>query len=146
MDEYTNSEEQTVTLPEPNPETRAAHRRDYFRRVMLPFLTVLFILFGMVVAFALLEVGDVATWSQIATITLISIALLGGLLYLGMVIFLNYLVSRLLHILPPYTRMAQEGIEQIMTNIEKGADIPPRPIIQVSSFIAAINALFHRKP
>ena len=146
MEEQTNSEGQPFTKPEPNPVTRAAHRRDFFRRVTFPLVFSLVILAGLVVAFVLLPVGDVETWSQISSILLISLALLLGLLMLALLIALVYLVSYLLGILPVYTRMAQDGIDQIRIATEKGADIPTRPIIQVSSFIAAINALFRRNP
>lgn len=145
MDESTLSEEKSFTLPEPNPVTKAAHRRDFFRRVTLPLIVGLLILIGIAIAFILIPVGDVETWSQITSILLIGLTMIGGLLVLAFLGGLVYLVSYLLGILPPYTRMAQDGIEQIQEYAEKGADIPVRPVIQVQSFIAAINALFNRR-
>jgi len=68
--------------------------------------------------------------------SLIALVILGGLVYF---------VSYLLRLLPPYTRMAQDGIEKIKEYAQKSADIPAKPIIQVQSFIAAINALFKRE-
>lgn len=146
MEENVSSEGQKNTLPEPNPVTRAAHRRDFFRRVTLPLVIGLIFIIGLVVTFIFVPVGDVETWSQIATILLISLGLLMGLLALVLLVALVYLVTYLLRFLPPYTRMAQDGIEKIKLYTEKGADIPTKPVIQVSSFIAAMNALFRRKP
>ena len=146
MDESALPEERSFELPEPNPVTKAAHRRDFFRRVTLPLIIGLLVLGGIALAFILIPVGDVETWSQISSILLIAITLIGGLIVFGILGGLVYLVSYLLGILPPYTRMAQDGIEKIQEYAEKGADIPVRPIIQVQSFIAAINALFNRKP
>lgn len=146
MEEITPSPpEREFTLPEPNPVTREAHRKDFFRRVTLPLILILVLIIALVVLFALLPVGDVAAWSQISTILLISLALLLGFITLVILAGLVYLVSYLLKLLPPYTRLAQDGIEQIKTYAEKGADIPVKPIIQVQSFISAINTLFRRK-
>jgi hypothetical protein len=88
MDESISSEGQETTLPEPNPVTRAAHRRDFFRRVTLPLVIGLLIMIGLVVTFILVPVGDVETWSQIATILLISLTLLIGLLILVLLVAL----------------------------------------------------------
>lgn len=145
MEESTTPEEKNFTIPEPNPVTKAAHRRDFFRRVTLPLIIGFLILAGIAVAFILIPVGDVETWAQIASILLIGLTMLGALIVLVILGGLVYLVSNLLGILPPYTRMAQDGIEKIQEYAEKGADIPVRPIIQVQSFIAAINALFNRR-
>ncbi len=145
MDEYTPSEERKIELPEPNPVTRAAHRRDFFRRVTLPLILSLVMLIAALVAFILLPVGDVAAWSQIASIMLIGLTMLLSLFTLAFLGALVFLVSYLLRLLPPYTRMAQDGVEKIKEYAVKGADIPAKPVIQVKSFIAAINAIFRRK-
>lgn len=145
MEESNTTPESEFTLPEPNPATREAHRKDFFRRVILPLILILVLITTAIVLFAVYQVGDVAAWSQISTILLISLALVLGLITLVILGGLVYLVSYLLKLLPPYTRLAQDGIEQIKINAEKGADIPVKPIIQVQSFISAINALFRRK-
>ena len=90
-------------------------------------------------------VGDVTTWSQISTILLVSLALLLGLITLAILGGLVYLVSYILGILPGYTRMAQDGIETIKKQAVKGADIAAKPVIQVQSFLAVVNAIFGRK-
>lgn len=145
MEDNTTEAKQKPNLPEPNPVTKAAHRRDYNRRVLLPLIGFILVLVGVSVAFILLKVGDVSTWSQIATIFLITLVLFGGLILLGIVGGLVYLVSYVLRILPGYTRMAQEGIETIKTQAIKGADITAKPVIQVQSFLAVVNAIFGRK-
>ncbi|MFN2144224.1 MAG: hypothetical protein ACK2T7_02675 [Anaerolineales bacterium] len=146
MEENTSSPpEKEFTLPEPNPVTREAHRKDFFRRVTLPLILALLLVAAVVVSFVLVPVGDIESWSQISTILLITLALVIGLFGLVILVIMVYLVSYLLKLLPPYTRMAQDGIAQIKTYAEKGADIPVKPVIQVQSFISAINTLFRRK-
>ncbi|MBN2044253.1 MAG: hypothetical protein JW757_04460 [Anaerolineales bacterium] len=145
MEENNTPPEREFTLPEPNPVTRESHRKDFFRRVILPLILVLVVITAIVVVFILLPVGDVETWAQISSIMLIASALLLGLATLVILGLLVYLVTYLLKLLPPYTRMAQEGIEKIKDSVEKGADIPVKPVIQVQSFISAISILFRRK-
>ncbi|MGD2027681.1 MAG: hypothetical protein PVI99_07680 [Anaerolineales bacterium] len=145
MEEIYETEEQKIDLPEPNPVTQAAHKRDYFRKVLLPFILFLLILIGLGVAFILIPVGSVETWSQIATIILIIVGLIIGLIVLAVLGGLVYLVSYILGILPGYTRMAQEGLETIREQSAKGADLTAKPVIQVQSFLAVINAIFGRK-
>lgn len=137
--------EKEFALPEPNPVTREAHRKDFFRRVTIPLILVLVLITAVVVTFVLVPVGDVASWSQISTIMLIGLTLVLGLVVLVILALLVYLVSYLLKLLPPYTRLAQDGIEKIKASAEKGADIPVKPVIQVQSFISAISTLFRRK-
>ncbi|MEJ2757003.1 MAG: hypothetical protein P8046_00850 [Anaerolineales bacterium] len=145
MEENTTETAQKPNLPEPNPVTRAAHRRDYRRGVLFPLIGFIVLLVGLGVAFVLLPVGDVTTWSQIATILLVLLALLLGLITLVILGGLVYLVSYILGILPGYTRMAQDGIETIKKQAIKGADITAKPVIQVQSFLAVVNAIFGRK-
>lgn len=145
MEENTTATAQKPDLPEPNPVTKAAHQRDYRRSVLFPLIGFILLLVGVTVAFVLLPVGDVTTWSQIATILLIMLALLLGLIVLVILGGLVYLVSYVLGILPGYTRMAQDGIETIKKQAIKGADISAKPVIQVQSFLAVVNAIFGRK-
>ncbi len=138
------TQEKKIDLPEPNPVTQAAHRRDFFRRVLLPFGIFLLILIGLGITFILLPVGDVQTWSQIATVMLVMVGLVLGLIILVLLGGLVYLVSYVLGILPGYTRLAQEGLETIQKQATQGADITAKPIIQVQSFLAVVNAIFGR--
>lgn len=145
MDNPLNLDEQEKKLPEPNPVTRAAHKKDFFRRVTLPLLLGILLLAAMVVAFVLIPVGDIETWSQISTIVLVGLWLIFGLLLVILVGGLVFLVSYVLKIMPPYTRMAQEGIDTIRERAIQGADITVKPVIKIQSFLAAVNVIFGRK-
>lgn len=144
MEENTDAPKQKIELPEPNPVTRASHRRDFFRRIILPVVLFLLLSIALAVVFVSQKVGSVAVWSQIATIFLIAFTMLVAMLVLALVAALVYLVSYILKILPPYARLAQDGIETIQTQVEKGMDISAKPVIQIKSFLAIVNAIFRR--
>ena len=145
MEELNLSEENQVSLPEPNPITKAAHKKDFFKSVLLPLGLVLLVMVALAVMFAIFGIGEIATWSQIATIMLVSLWLLFGLVILALVGGLVYLVSYVLKVMPSYTRKAQEGIDTIRDQAVRGADITVKPVIQIESFLAAVNAIFGRK-
>lgn len=145
MEELNSSEEKQIRLPEPNPVTRAAHKKDFSKRVVLPLVLGILFLVSLVIAFALIPVGNVTIWSQIATIFLVGLLLIGGLVLLALVGALVYLVSYVLKVMPSYTRMAQNGIDTIREQATKGADITVKPVIQIQSFLAAVNAIFGRR-
>lgn len=145
MEENTTPPEQKkVELPEPNPVTQASHRKAFFRQVLLPVSLFVLVSIALAVVFIWQGVGTVETWSHIATIFLVSFWMILALLLLAVLVVLVYLVSYVLKVLPPYARMAQEGIETIEKQVEKGADISAKPVIQIKSFLAVVNAVFRR--
>ena len=145
MEEQNLSEENQVSLQEPNPVTQAAHKKDFLKTVILPFSLVILVLITLVVIFAVFEIGELVTWSQISTIMLVSLCLVFGLVILALVGALVYLLSYVLKTMPVYTRKAQEGIETVRDQATRGADITVKPVIQIQSFLAAVNAIFGRK-
>ena len=129
----------------PNPKTRAAHKKEFRKQVILP-LSIFFILLG--VASALLiyfEIGTIERWSQIASIALISLSMVIGLVILALLVGLVFLVGQILRQLPPYTRLAQDGIETIKEQVITGADITVKPVMKIQSFLAVIDALRGRR-
>ena len=89
-------------------------------------------------------VGSIERWSQIATIFLILFGLFIGLIGLAVFVALTFIVTQILRILPPYTRVAQDAIEQIDRQVKAGADISVKPVIEVQRFLAVIDVLFKR--
>jgi hypothetical protein len=129
----------------PNPETRASHKREFGRQVLLPLGLFLLISAGAVAAAVYFQVGSVERWSQIASIFLMIFWMLLGLILLVILGGLVFVVSKLLHLLPPYTRIAQDGIETIRTQVEAGTDITVKPVIKIQSFLAVIDTLLGRR-
>ena len=132
-------------LPEPNPKTRATHRRDVRRQLTLPIVLLLLLIVVVVAALVYFKVGTIERWSQIATIFLVLFGLIVGLIVLSLLVVVTFLISQLLRALPPYARLTQDAIEKIQDQAIRGADISAKPVIQVKSFLAMIGALFSRK-
>ena len=76
---------------------------------------------------------------------LISLGMLLGLILLVILVGLVYLVGRILQLVPPYTRLAQDGIKTIKHQVAAGADISVKPVIKIQSFLAVIDALLGRR-
>ena len=131
-------------LPKPNPVTRAAHRREVLRQVTLPLILFVLGFIALVVWFVLAKVGTVAAWSQIATIFLVLPAMMLSLLLLVVLAGLVYVIAQALHFLPPYARLTQDAIERVNQQVKAGADVSAKPIIQIRSYIAMLDALFGR--
>ena len=129
----------------PNPATRAAHRREFGKQVLLPLGLFLLLSIGAMIAAAYFHVGSVERWSQIASILLMLFWMLLGLILLAILGALVYLITKALQLLPLYTRMAQDGIETIRKQVETGSDVTVKPVIKIQSFLAVINALLGRR-
>jgi len=132
------------SLPTPNPETRATHRREISRQVTLPLVMCLIVFISVGIWLILSGVGTVERWSQIAMIFMLIFGLVLGLLILGITIGLLFLISQVLHIIPPYTRLAQDAIMKINRSVKIGADISVRPIIELQKFLAIVDVLFRK--
>ena len=129
----------------PNPETRESHKREFGKQVLLPLGLFLLFSVGATAAAAYFHIGNVERWSQITSIFLMIFWMVLGLILLVILGGLVYLVSRALQLLPPYTRMAQDGIEAIRQQVETGTDITVKPVIKILSFLAVIDALLGRR-
>jgi hypothetical protein len=129
----------------PNPETRASHKREFGKQVLLPLGLFLLVSAGAVTAAVYFQVGSVERWSQIASIFLMLFWMLLGLILLVILGGLVYVVSKLLQLLPPYTRIAQDGIETIRKQVEAGMDITAKPVLKIQSFLAVIDTLLGRR-
>jgi hypothetical protein len=129
----------------PNPETRASHKREFSKQVLLPLGLFLLISAGVVTAAVYFQVGGVERWSQIASIFLMIFWMLLGLILLVILGGLVYVVSKIMQLLPPYTRIAQDGIETIRKQVEAGTDITVQPVIKIQSFLAVIDTLLGRR-
>jgi uncharacterized protein involved in cysteine biosynthesis len=129
----------------PNPKTRATHKKEFRNQVLIPLILTILISVIAVGVLIYYGVGSIERWSQIASIFLIMFWMVIGLLLLTITVGLIFLISRLLQLLPPYTRMAQDGIETIKHQVESGTDITVRPVIKIQSFLAVIDALLGRR-
>ncbi len=131
-------------LPEPNPVTRRAYQRQSFWQITLPFLAALLLILllaGGTIWSAATGLGEVSRWKDISLIWLVSpqvVLLLIPLLLLCGVVFL---ISRLLSLLPRYTRLAQDQMITVHQLVRLYSDKVVEPVLRFRSFNASVKEL-----
>jgi predicted PurR-regulated permease PerM len=133
-------------LPDPNPITQSAHKREVRRKVFLPLAAIFLLVFGFaaLLAFSGGAGGDVKTWAHISTIFLLVPVLIVGFILFVLLLGLIYIISQILQILPPYAHLSQDFIERLNQRIKSGTDLLVEPILRAKGYIAVINRLFKR--
>ena len=133
-------EKPQFVLPERNPQTHAAHRRDVLRQITLPLVIgSLLLVAGMalVIIAAAGANGEVRRWADLSLIWLILPALIFSLLILGLLFGLTYLVSKLLGILPGYARLVQDGYTGLTGKVMHLSDALVLPVLKLKGWSAA---------
>ncbi len=129
------------SLPKPNPVTRAVHRREVLRQITLPLVLALAALGAFVAWVVYAQVGTLERWAEIATLFLALPLLALSLLLWIIAAALLAGVTYILRFLPPYARLTQEAVNKVRRQIERGAEISTRPLVQIQSFLAMMEAL-----
>jgi uncharacterized protein HemY len=130
-------------LPERNPRTHAAHRRDVLYQITIPLLGMLFILVLLIAAVVWAGVSssdEVSRWADVSTMWLIAPKLLMLLIQLIMLVAITYGVSRLIAILPPYFRIAQDFMLLVKTRTRRAANQVTEPFLKMEEKMAYLNA------
>jgi hypothetical protein len=134
------NEKPPVVLPERNPQTHAAHRKEVWWQIILPLilgcLLLLLAIAGVIWAAAGSN-AQVTRWADISLIWLILPALIFALLTLGMLVGITYLVSKLLGVLPGYARLVQDSILAAGQKMMQATDALVAPILKLKSWSAA---------
>ena len=109
-------------LPERNPKTHKAHNLEVFYQITLPMV------FGVVTALLLAVLATqatastVSTWADISLIMMIIPTMIVSLLFLILTAGTIYLMIKLLPLIPPYARFAQDWFAYISFRVRFGAD------------------------
>jgi xanthine/uracil permease len=133
-------EKPQFVLPERNPQTHAAHRRDVLRQITLPLVIgSLLLVAGMalVIIAAAGASGEVRRWADISLVWLILPALFFSLLILGLLTGITYLVSKLLGVLPGYARLVQDGYTTLTGKVMRLSDALVLPLLKLKGWAAA---------
>lgn len=133
------------SLPTPNPATQGIHRREISRQVILPLVIALIVFIGVGVWLIWNGIGTVERWAQIAMIFMLLFGLALGLLIFSVTVGLLFLITQVLRIIPPYTRLAQDAITKINRGVKTGADISVRPVIELQKFLAIVDVLLGKR-
>ena len=131
-------------LPERNPLTHAAHRREVFWQITFPFIIALIIILGLVggVIFAGTQgVGDVSRWADVSLIWLLLPVLIVIIVMLLILSGVVYLVTKLLAVLPGYARLVQDYFYLIQVRVKSIADKLVEPVLKLHSFKAGAGVL-----
>jgi hypothetical protein len=136
-----------LVLPERNPLTHAAHRREVFWQITFPLILTLVILLGLI-AFVIYSgfqgSGSVSRWADVSLIWLLVPALVVMFVMLVILIGLVYLVSKLLGVFPGYARLVQNYFYLVQVKAKSIADKLVEPVLKIRSFKAGADVL-HRK-
>ena len=131
---------QPPVLPERNPKTHKAHNREVFYQITLPMV------FGIVTALLLAVLAtqatasSVSTWADISLIMMIIPTMIVAVLFLVLTAGTIYLMVKLLPLVPPYARFAQDWFAFISFRVRIVADKSVEPFLRVHSFVASVRA------
>ncbi len=128
-------------LPEPNPLTRAAHRREVFWQVSLPLIIAVTLCLAAAILAGVAQANTAHLWANISLIFLI---LIGGLLLIPLLILLGglvYGVGKLYQILPAYASLVQGFFLVLHRKVRQVSDAAVEPVLRVSSWRAGAGVV-----
>ena len=134
-------------LPHPEHFSYLLHRKQRILQIILPvvFSAVLLVAAVVVISLSTFNAGgDVARWAAISAIWIIIPMLIGGLIFLALLVALIYGLARVLAALPHYTGIAQDYIYIARGYIVRAADAVSNSIISVDGFITNVKTFFQR--
>ncbi len=126
-------------LPERNPKTHAAHRKQVRWQITLPLVIgcLIIALASAGVIWSAVDANpDLSRWSDISLMWLILPALFLALIPLAVVGGLTFLVSKLLGVLPGYTRLVQDAFVNLESKMLKVSDALVAPSLKLKSWAA----------
>ena len=135
-------------LPERNPKTHASHRREVFWQITFPLALVSMIFLALSVGVIWAGVagsGELTRWAGVSIVWLSLPVIILSLLMLALVRGLVYGVTKLLHVLPGYARLAQDFFVRVQNKVKALADKIVEPFFKVHGFGAAVKTLKPRR-
>lgn len=132
------------SLPPRNPTTHARHRREVFWQITAPLLVVLILLLGLVglVIWAGVQANpEVGRWADVSLVWLIVPVMIVSFIFLLLLSAITFGVVKLIQVLPPYARLAQDFFLRIQARVTGIADRLVRPIVRAKGAAAAARRL-----
>ena len=131
-------------LPEPNPVTRRAYKRQSFWQITLPFLVALLLILalaGGTIWAAAGGLNEVTRWMDVSVIWLLSPQLFFSLFNLVLLCGLVFGLAKLLHALPRYTRLLHDKLLVVQQIVKTYSDKAVEPVYKLRCFKASADAL-----
>jgi len=133
-------------LPERNPVTHAAHRREVWWQITLPLLIGGLLLLAALVGVIVAAVGaneGVSRWADISLIWLLLPVLPLALLILIVTAAITYGVTALLGIFPGYARLVQDYFLLFEGKVKALNERIVAPVLKVHAWLAGVRQARH---
>ncbi len=139
-------EQRTSTInPKPRVTPVKAHRRQALVQIWLPLILAILImlaLMALTVYGAVIRSPDVDKWGAISAIYVILPVLFTGLLVLGLLGGMVYLLAKLLNKLPDWATVLHMYVIHAALLVRRGLDAVTKPVFAASDFAASAEALW----
>lgn len=136
---------QPRSLPEPNPVTQQAHRRQSFWQIKLPLAIgvglALIAGAGAIVA-SVRGTGDVSRWASVSLIWLILQITPLVLILAGVTAAMVYLLSAMIPVIPRYMRLVWGYFMLVQGQAERLSRVSAEPFLRIQSIAASVQAFW----
>ncbi len=130
------SEPKKFVLPERNPVTHAAHRREMLLQVTMPLVIAILILlagvFGVIYS-ATQGPDDISRWADISLVWLLAPALIGAVTLFAVLVAVTYGLAKLLGVFPGYARLVQDYFLLAQVRARQVSDRLVEPVLKMRS-------------
>jgi cobalamin biosynthesis protein CobD/CbiB len=137
-------ENETVTIPERNPQTQAAHRREVLWQITVPFILGIILFLVVAVLASLSGPAPARLWGEVALIWLILPMFVVLLILIGITGGLVYLLIRLNLALPGLAFKTQNLVRAVQEKITAVADQMVKPVFKIEGMRASVKSIFGR--
>jgi predicted PurR-regulated permease PerM len=123
-------------IPERNPIVHAEHRRETFRQIYLPLIigiVLALVVFAAIIILATRSLENLNRWASVSIIWMIIPSLLIALILMVVVLGLLFAISRLLGILPGYSKIVQSYFNQAEGVVSNITDQAVEPVLRLRS-------------
>ncbi len=134
-------------VPQPERESMAKHRRQFYMQILLPVLavTLLGVLSAILIGIATFrDNGDVTRWGQVATIWLSIPVMIGLLIALVVSAGSVYGMRKLLKITPIYTGLVQSYALYYNAKIVIWTNMLIDPVLKIKAWIEMLTNFLSR--
>ncbi len=123
-------------IPERNAEVHSEHRRETFRQIILPFIigiVLVLLVVAAIIIFATHSLINLNRWASVSIIWMIIPSMLIALILLVVVLGLLFGITRLLGILPGYTKIVQSYFTRAESVVSNITDQAVEPFLRLRS-------------
>jgi hypothetical protein len=126
-----------------------SYRKRSFWQIWFPIVFSILVVLAIAVLVAIFSARDIqgnfnVKWASISLIYLIFPTMFVALIFLAIIVALIYGISKILGILPTYTKQVQLFMLRASTTIHQGADKTVLPFFFIQSWIASLRTVFKK--